>query len=94
KAEAEIQLNNLSEGTDALNEIRNAAGLGDYAGAGTKDALIDELLKQRRYSLFGEGHRWIDLRRYGRLGTLPIDRPDDDVFDHFPRPATENESCE
>jgi hypothetical protein len=36
---------------------------------------IDELLLQRRYSLAFEGHRWIDVRRFGRLGTLPLDRP-------------------
>jgi len=47
------------------------------------------MLNQRRYSLFGEGHRWIDMRRYNRLNTLPIDRPGDDVWEEFPIPATE-----
>jgi hypothetical protein len=88
-AEANIQLDNLTEGRDALDVIRNAHGLAGYSGAVTKDALIVEMLKQRRYSLFFEGHRWVDLRRYGRLGELPIDRPDDDVWDMFPVPATE-----
>ncbi|WP_432766785.1 RagB/SusD family nutrient uptake outer membrane protein [Phycicoccus elongatus] len=41
---------------------------------------MDEIVKQRRYSLFGEGHRWIDMRRWGRLNQLPIDRPGDDVL--------------
>ena len=27
-----------------------------------------------------EGHRWIDMRRYQKLGELPIDRPGDRVF--------------
>ena len=27
-----------------------------------------------------EGHRWIDVRRYNLLSTLPIDRPGDDVW--------------
>ena len=53
------------------------------------DALMDEIVKQRRYSLFGEGHRWIDMRRWGRLNQLPIDRPGDDVWEKFPRPVSE-----
>ncbi|MBL7828974.1 MAG: RagB/SusD family nutrient uptake outer membrane protein [Saprospiraceae bacterium] len=89
-AEAKIQKNDLVAGADALNTIRNSAGLPDYSGANTKDALIDEMLKQRRYSLFGEGHRWVDMRRYNRLGTLPIDRPGDDVWVKYPRPANED----
>ena len=88
-AEANIQLDNLSEGRDALDVIRNAHGLANYSGPLTKDALIDEMLNQRRYSLFFEGHRWVDLRRYDRLSEIPIDRPADDVWDMFPVPATE-----
>ena len=39
-------------------------------------AFITELLKQRRYSLMFEGgHRWIDARRFNRLGDLPLDQP-------------------
>jgi hypothetical protein len=30
---------------------------------------------QRRYSLLWEGHRWVDLRRFGRIATLPLDAP-------------------
>ncbi len=88
-AEANIQLNNLSEGVKAINVIRNGHQLGDYSGAVTQDALINEMLKQRRYSLFFEGHRWIDLRRYNLLGTLPLDRAGDDVWTEFPLPETE-----
>jgi hypothetical protein len=46
---------------------------------------------QRRYSLYAEGHRWIDMRRYDRLDELPTDRPEDDVFVQFPIPLTENQ---
>lgn len=90
-AEAKIQDNKPNEAVTALNIIRNAYGLGDYAGGTDKDALLDELLYQRRYSLYGEGHRWIDMRRYDRLDELPIDRAGDDVWLEFPRPMTENE---
>ncbi len=88
-AEAKIQTNAIPDAIVALNRIRTAAGLPVYAGAITQAALINEMLKQRRYSLYGEGHRWIDLRRYNRLNTLPIDRPGDDVWTEFPRPANE-----
>jgi hypothetical protein len=88
-AEANIQLNNFTEGVKAINRIRNGHGLGNYTGALTKAALITEMLNQRRYSLFFEGHRWVDLRRYALLNTLPLDRPGDDVWSLFPLPVTE-----
>lgn len=88
-AEANIQLNNLTEGVKALNIIRAGHGLANYNGAVTSQALITEMLKQKRYSLFFEGHRWIDLRRYNLLNTLPIDRTGDQVWSKFPLPVTE-----
>ena len=90
-AEANINLGNLEEAVDALNIIRNAAGLEDYDGDVSQDALIDELLYQRTYSLWGEGHLMWDLRRYGRLNAnfLPLDREGDDVFTQFPIPLSE-----
>ena len=74
----------------ALNIVREAAGLLPYTGATTPEALEDELLKQRRYSLFGEAHRWIDMRRFGRLAELPNDRATDNVPSAVPVPANEN----
>ena len=88
-AEVQAQLNQFSNATTAINRIRGAAGLGPYGGAATQAALINEILRQRWYSLYGEGHRWIDMRRYDRLSQLPIDRTGDDVWTEFPRPATE-----
>jgi hypothetical protein len=88
-AEAKIQTNALTDAVDALNIIRAGHNLPDYGGAVTPSALIDEMLTQRRYSLFYEGHRWIDVRRYDKLGTLPKDRTDDDVWSAMPIPQTE-----
>jgi len=88
-AEANIQNNNLSEGEKAINVIRNGHGLPNYSGAVTKDALITEMLNQRRYSLFYEGHRWVDMRRYDRLSQLPIDRTGDQVWTAMPIPQVE-----
>jgi hypothetical protein len=88
-AEANIQLNNFSEAVTALNEIRSKHNLPDYSGALTQTALINEMLYERRYSLFFEGHRWIDVRRYNLLNTLPLDRPADNVWGQFPLPVSE-----
>jgi len=88
KAEANIGTNN-TEAVRLLDIVRNAHGLADYSGAVTDDAVVDEFLYNTRYSLFAEGHRWIDLRRYDRLNTLPIDRTGDDVWVQFPRPISE-----
>jgi len=87
-AEANIGTDN-NEAVLAINVIRANAGLAAYAG-GTSDAeLLTEVLKQRRYSLFGEGHRWIDLRRTGNMSEIPIDRTGDVVHEQFPRPVQE-----
>lgn len=88
-AEANIQKNNLTDAVTALNKIRTGHNVAVYSGAVTADALITEMLKQRRYSLFYEGHRWVDMRRYNLLSQLPIDRPGDDVWEEFPLPVTE-----
>lgn len=87
-AEANIP-SNPAAAINALNVVRQAAGLSDYSGGQSEAELVNELLRQRRYSLFGEGHRWIDMRRYDRLDQLPLDRPGDEVFVQFPRPLLE-----
>lgn len=89
-AEANIRLGNYSDAVDALDVVRQAAGLSNYSGTVDEESLIDEMLNQRRYALFGEGHRWIDMRRYNRLNQLPIDRPGDEVWVSFPLPANED----
>ena len=89
-AEANIQAStgDLNEAVAALNIIRNAYGLADYAGDVTREALTDELLYNRSYSLFAEGHQMLDLRRYNRLNDqfLPIDRVGDIIHTEFPLP--------
>jgi len=88
RAEASIGSDNNAAVND-INAIRTAHGLGNYAGATDDASLVNEVLHQRRYSLYAEGHRWIDMRRHGRLGELAIDRPGDDVWEQMPRPVSE-----
>lgn len=91
-AEANIQNGNLADAVIALNVIRNAYGLADYSGPQTFDDLINEMLYNRSYSFWGEGHQMFDLRRYGRLNDqfLPIDRSGDIIHTEFPIPLFEN----
>jgi hypothetical protein len=89
-AEANITVN-PGNAVNGLNIIRNSAGLGNYSGPTDTASLTNEMLKQRRYSLYAEGHRWIDMRRYNKLGDLPLDRVDDNVFAQFPIPLSEGQ---
>jgi len=95
RAEALAQRNDpgdLDAAEDDLNVIRDAADLPafDRGLTGGQAEVIDEMLRQRRYELFFEGHRWIDMRRYDRLDELPIDRDGDNVWESFPIPENEN----
>jgi hypothetical protein len=89
RAEANIGLGNLSDAIADLNLVRTSSGgLPPYSGPVTAEALLDELLYNRRYSLLWEGgHRWIDLRRYGRLSELPLDLPLHRRFEKMPFPG-------
>lgn len=89
RAEARVGMGAFSEAETDMNIVRTAAGLPGYSGTDASNAL-DRLLHEKRYSLFGEGHRWIDMRRYNRLNNFPIDRPGRDVvLARMPRPETE-----
>ncbi|MCB7482215.1 RagB/SusD family nutrient uptake outer membrane protein [Christiangramia sediminis] len=89
-AEANIGIDN-SETIKAINRVRNEAGLSDYSGPTDDNSLLQEVLRQRRYSLMAEGHRWIDLRRLDMLNeaNIPLDRTGDNIIDAFPTPFTE-----
>jgi hypothetical protein len=91
RAEANIGLNNLAAATDDINFVRvNAGGLAPIAVPASQTAALDALLYEKRYSLLFEGgHRWIDMRRYGRLNQLPLDRADDLVYTTYPVPTDE-----
>lgn len=95
-AEAKLQKDDLAGAVAALDIIREGNGLQKLAAAkpaviGDKNKLIDELLHQRRYSLFMEGHRWFDMRRYDRLNELPLDKPGHSVYTQFLIPKAESD---
>jgi hypothetical protein len=51
--------------------------------------VLTELLLQKRYSLLLEGARWVDMRRYGLLSTLPLDASNHFVAKVMPIPQAE-----
>src|SRR5699024_7132506 len=86
-AEANAQLENYPEANKAINYVRSTWGLPDFTGT-NKAELIDQLLYERRYSLWYEfGHRCFDAKRYGRLDQLPTDGGK--IFEYYARPLSE-----
>ena len=74
RAEANLQSGNPGAALTDINAVRTVSGgLAPLASLGSDP--IGALLYERRYSLLWEGHRWNDVRRYGRLNQLPLDCP-------------------
>lgn len=90
-AEASIGLGDVATAAADLNCLREQVGglaaRNDLSAAN----VVDELLYNRTFSLLLEGgHRWLDYRRLGRLGDLPIDIPGLDVIhQRYPIPRDE-----
>jgi hypothetical protein len=91
RAEANIGLNLLGPAVTDLDLIRATSGnLPPYSGTVDQASLLTELLYNKRYSLLYEGgHRWIDLRRYNRLNTLPKALPTHKIFTRMPFPRND-----
>lgn len=92
-AEASARTDKVNDALTAINRIRIEHGLNPFQGTPTADALLDDVLFQRRYSFWSEGQYMFDLRRFGRLNAtfLPIDRPGDIIHTQFPIPLTEGQ---
>ena len=71
-AEANANTGNLPLAVIQINKVGTAYGLPAYTGPITAAGLTDEILYQRRYSLFFEGQRWVDLRRLNKLDKLNV----------------------
>lgn len=69
KAEALNELNRITEAKDALNLIRNRAGLPNTT-ANSQAELRTAILNERRLELAQEAQRWDDLRRAGVAVTV------------------------
>jgi len=76
RAEALLATGDKAGAIAAVNQVRqNSGGLAatELTTASPDAAILTEILYNKRYSLLLEGHRWIDMRRYGRLADLPRD---------------------
>ena len=66
-AEAHIRTGNEAQALNYINQVRNRVGLPDLQSSGAQ--LEDDLWKERRAELSGEGHHFFDLVRSGRAAT-------------------------
>ena len=71
-AEAHAKLGDIPQAIVEINSVARGYGLTYAPTNPTVDDVIDEILYQRRYSLFFEGQRWVDLRRLGKLDNLNV----------------------
>ena len=63
QAECEAELGNYSDAQQALFTIQKRANPSAQKSNSVGQALIDEILLERRKELFGEGFRWNDIKR-------------------------------
>jgi starch-binding outer membrane protein, SusD/RagB family len=92
-----LQEDNLTATVETLDRIRTSHGLQPLAIAKpsvltSTNELIGELLNQRRYSLWYEGHRRVDMRRYNKLAELPLDLAGDKVYPQMVKPTDEQQN--
>lgn len=81
------QGSDFADAESAINLIRTTWNLPPVT-LSSFDEIIDQVLFERRYSLWAEGgHRWIDARRYDRLDE--IDARYGRVFTQLARPTSE-----
>ncbi len=88
-AEIAAQQNDATNAQKYINTVRNAAGLPNYSGGTTQAALIDAILKERAYSLFYEGHRWVDMRRYDKFSQIILPVATMKILNQLERPIAE-----
>ena len=72
RAEAHARANRLPQAVAEIARVRQAAGVAAYAGASTQAALLEEIYRQRSYSLFLTGLHWADQRRLGHAADARV----------------------
>jgi hypothetical protein len=95
RAEERIFNGNTVGAVSDLNIVRQGPGnLAPYAGLTDQTSLVNELLYNRLYSLLFEGgHRWIDLRRFNQLTTIPQENTTQGLGKRFSRMPFPTNEC-
>lgn len=71
RAEAQARQDQLEQAKADIDAVRGRAGLGELPEGLSRDQLLMEIEKERFRELFGEwGHRWLDLKRTGRVDAV------------------------
>ena len=74
----------------AVNNVRQiSGGLAPLPSLPAGSAGLDIIMYEKRYSTLWEGNRWVDMRRWGRLGQLPLDKTGQFVSKVMPIPTQE-----
>jgi len=84
-AEAINEINNGPDAAayDAINQVRERAGISDLTGGLDYQTFKDSLLQERRWEFVMEGQRWYDLVRFGKLKeSVLLAKPEANVKDH------------
>lgn len=90
RAEANWALNNVVAALVDLNTVRTVSGkLPPLVALPAGAAGLDLIMYEKHMSLLFEGSRWIDMRRWGRLAQLPIDRAGQFIAKVMPIPQGE-----
>lgn len=90
RAEANWATGQSASALTDINSIRSVSGgLAALTSLPSGAAGLDAIAYERRMSLIFEGLRWVDMRRWGRLGQLPLDRPNFFVAKVMPIPGAE-----
>lgn len=92
-AEVENEMGNISKAVEYVNRVRERAGVVPLDPSNFDKAMLsDQLVHERSVELMGEGKRWYDLLRWGKLEQYikPI-RPSftPGIHEYLPIPANE-----
>lgn len=88
-AEIAAQQDDLVKAKKYVDIVRVANNLAATSAFTTKDQAIDVILKERLYSLWYEGHRWIDMRRYDKIPQIFLPVSGMKVLIQLERPVQE-----